>query len=314
VKAPYSYAALESHLIWGKSLLTQLQKLVRPLLGVDTSAPRRRGPRIAGPIFATVFLLSGAQAQNIVGQDSAGASSTNVRESLASALSSYESGNFHEATDRLSKVLQLDPNNRDALKMSAASYRSLGRYTEEAQIYDKIIAFEPTDAVTLDNRAVALFHLKRYSEMQQDFARANELNPNGEIGRIFNNSGSVQFALGNYQKAHDDFVAAELKGKSSPYLVWTDRILRQLNGNDLPPADWRPDINSYHTDLTISRPGHYLIDMPDKDQATNAPQNGVSSLAGTVGTRISFGGSADQPFQYAPGFNVWSGAVINDPQ
>jgi len=235
---------------------------------------------------------------------------------LTSAFSAMDTGDYQKAVEGFAKVLQLDAKNLNAMKMSAVSYMRLKNYEKEAEMYDKILAADPSDGFTMSMRGVALYRLNRFKDMEASFAKAKEISP--KDGEIFENSGKCQMLLGNYKKANGDFLAAKENGKLSADgavgLIWTKRILRQMNGDGVPPADWKPDVASYHTDMNLSRPRGYLINMPEKEDATSDQQGGIRSLAGQIGTRFSFSGSSDQPFEYAPGFKVWDGAVINDPK
>jgi len=233
-------------------------------------------------------------------------------------FSAFVMGDHAKALEGFARALQVDPKHKDALFFSAVCYQRLGQSEKEVEMYDRLLAIDPGRSVALSNRGAALFQLKRFKEMEESFRKAKAADP--KDGHVFLNSGICLLQIGHFQEAHDDLLAAKekltsdaAKAKSSNYLLWTKRILRQITGKGTPPADWKPDISSYHTDLRLSRQGGLLIDMPEKDAAPKAT-GGLTSLAGLVGTRMSFGGSSEKPFEYAPRFAVWEGAVINDPQ
>lgn len=267
-------------------------------------------------LIVLVVMLSSLQAQDKAEQPSVAVNSEAASKLFESALSTLEAGDYQKALEGFAQVLQIDPKHHDAMKMSAVSYMRLKDYNKEAEMYDKILAADPTDGLTMSMRGVALFRLKRFKDMEESFAKAKRITP--KDGEIFENSGKCQMLLGNYQRSNDDFLAAKEKGKLSDDgaagLMWTKRIIRQMDGDGVPAADWKPDVASYHTDMRLSRPTGYLINMPEREDATNDQQGGIKSLAGQIGTRFSFGGSSDQPFEYAPGVKVWDGAVINDPK
>jgi len=255
------------------------------------------------------------------GEEKPKASEQSASKFYDDGFSAFVMGDHAKALDGFSRALQVDPKYKDALFFSAVCYQRLGQSDKEVEMYDRLLAIDPGRSVAMSNRGAALFQLKRFKEMEESFTKAKAADP--KDGHIFLNSGIGLLQIGRFQEAHDDLLAAKgkltseleeaAKAKSSNYLLWTKRILRQVTGKGVPPADWKPDISSYHTDFRLSDQGGLLIDMPEKDAVPEAT-GGLTSLAGVVGTRMSFGGSSEKPLEYAPRFVVWEGAVINDPQ
>ena len=243
---------------------------------------------------AVAFALILAMRSSLLSQSQQpGTSSGDANEEISKGFELFQGGKYTEALASFTKVLETDAANTNALFFSALCHQRLREYAGEVECYDRLLKIEAKSCVAWSNRGVALTYLDRHSEAEDSFLQALRADANDPI--VYLNRGTCRLRVGRYVEANADFTEAKKLGKTSPYALWIERIQRQLTGKDVPPKEWKPNVDAYHTDIDLSKPGRPLV------------------AAGTGGERYRFQGTADAPFEYAPAFYVWQGAVLGDP-
>lgn len=116
-------------------------------------------------------------------------------------------GKRTESIDRMKQVLQLDPNDAQALNYLGYSYAEMGIHLDEALKYIKqAIEIRPRDAFILDSLGWTYFKLKRYDDAVKALEEAIDLvNDDSTIiehlGDVYAARRSIRKALKQYQKA-----------------------------------------------------------------------------------------------------------------
>lgn len=173
-------------------------------------------------------------------------------------------------------------------------------YAGAVAAYDQYTRIDPDNALVWANKAANLLKLERYAEMETSLQRARDLDPKDDT--YLANRVTSAIVTGQYHLAREALISLEEIGKPRPdYDNWTRNVLRILEGTDLPPAGWRPDYTRYGTVVeAVSSPGFMA--------------NFSAKKAAGLGTKLSFRGSEEGPFKLSPGFTVWDGAVLIDPE
>ena len=82
----------------------------------------------------------------------------------------------------LKKLIQLEPENAQALNALGYTWANNGIKLKEANSYiDKALAMEPNDAAILDSKGWVLYKLGNYNESEKYLMRALKLNDDPEI-------------------------------------------------------------------------------------------------------------------------------------
>ena len=63
-----------------------------------------------------------------------------------------------------SKVLELDPNNYEAIKGKGKCFHEMKNYDSAVEEYNKAISINPKDASAYAERAFAYYHSKQYEK------------------------------------------------------------------------------------------------------------------------------------------------------
>lgn len=116
-------------------------------------------------------------------------------------------GKRNESIKRMKQVLQLDPNDAQALNYLGYSYAEKGTHLEEALKYIKhALSIRPQDAFILDSLGWTYFKLKRYDEAVAALEEAISLVDDDStivehLGDVFAARHSIKKALKQYQRA-----------------------------------------------------------------------------------------------------------------
>lgn len=90
----------------------------------------------------------------------------------------YEAGQYEQALASYDRVIDLNPNNVEALNNRALTLSNLGRDDDALADYNRSLQLRPDKMEILSNRGNALSHLGRYNDALADFTRAFQLHPN----------------------------------------------------------------------------------------------------------------------------------------
>ncbi len=97
----------------------------------------------------------------------------------------YGYKDFILAMKQFEIVLKQEPDNFDALALSAAIYRRQGEWSKSQKLYNRILKSDPLDALILTNFAYSCSLLRNYSKAQEYYDRALSIRPDWDD--LYNN-------------------------------------------------------------------------------------------------------------------------------
>lgn len=235
-------------------------------------------------LFSFISLNVSAETITNPGQDAYG-----------KAQDAWEKGEWENALTMCDEALKVNKRYKEAWLLKGQIFWQMKNYKMALSCFDEYLKIDPKNVMVWVNRGANLFELERYKEMQDNFDRALSLDP--KYSPLYKNIGVNYLLMGNFEDSYKAFQKLEELGETSMYFSWTKRMLQITNESYGPPENWSVNLDSYQTvlDLSDSSKSGYLV-----------------NLTSTVGTAIKFAGSSEQPFKYAPNFEVWDGAMIFD--
>jgi len=90
----------------------------------------------------------------------------------------YNQGKYDEALRLYNYVLELLPDNFQALANRGITYEKLGEHPKALDDYNNAFTINPNDAVILNNRSIIYMKLYKYPEAQADLEKLLKLKPN----------------------------------------------------------------------------------------------------------------------------------------
>lgn len=240
----------------------------------------------------------------------------NAEDFLKKGISYFEEEKFEQALEYFNKSIELNKKNKKAWKYKAYVLNYLNRYAEVVTAWDEYVKIDPKSSAVWVNRGIALYRINKYPEAMLSFDKAIKIDP--KAPQIYKNRGTIKFDMGNYKEALADLEQAKNFDYPidhiSGYITTLKRVLRQIEGKDVPPKNWKPDYDTYHTIYEDLRTDDMLVFlMLDKWGDMPQPESGGAVPAGGIpGTKVGFKGSQEEPLSFAPNFYVWDGAYIND--
>jgi len=140
------------------------------------------------------------------------------------------SGDYSNAIDAFTKVIEFNPKDTFAYSNRGLSYSNLGNYRRAIEDYDKAIELNPKIASTYHKRGTAYDRLGNYRQSIEDFDRAIKLNPKDATS--YNNRGTAYGQLGEYRRAIEDFDRAiKLNPKDAGAYVNRGKAYAALGNN-----------------------------------------------------------------------------------
>jgi len=139
---------------------------------------------------------------------------------------------YEEAFELLDKVLEINPNFSYAWNTKGAIYLELKNYEEAIKCFNKAIEFNPNFLEAWSNRGLAYSDLERYIEAIKNFEKALEIDPKDV--ESWDGMGIALMCHGDFEKAEKCFnKAIEINPKSS-YTLYNFACLKsQQNEEDL---------------------------------------------------------------------------------
>ncbi len=131
-----------------------------------------------------------------------------VRDAISLAMQRYESGDLVDAAHIYQAILEVYPEEVDALHFLGITEHQLGRSDLALSHLDRALALVSDSTVILNNRGNVLRSLGRLDEAEADYRRALDLCPE-HVGAL-SNLGALQRVRGDYEGA----VATLRKGTS----------------------------------------------------------------------------------------------------
>jgi tetratricopeptide (TPR) repeat protein len=218
-----------------------------------------------------------------------------AKNSYTKAQSAWEQGQWETALSLSDEALKMNRRFKEAWQLKGQIYWQMKNYKMALKSYQQYLKIDPKNALVWVNLSMTFFELERYKDMEQSYAKAKEIDP--QYAPLYQNMGVNYLKMGRYEDAHKAFATLHELGDTSIYFLWTNRMLQTINAENAPPENWKVNADSYQTvlDLTDPTKSGYLV-----------------MLTSSVGTAFRFSGSSDNPFKYAPNFDVWNGAMIFD--
>lgn len=141
----------------------------------------------------------------------------------------FESNDSLAQTKLYQEVLELDPNNRNALNNIAVALSRQNRFTEAINYLNKSIAIFPDYALAYANRANAFNQLSKLELASKDVEKAIELNPNLEWA--YSIKGNILTKQGEFEEAEKQLQKAIDINPNSPQAYFNLAYFREETGN-----------------------------------------------------------------------------------
>jgi tetratricopeptide (TPR) repeat protein len=216
-------------------------------------------------------------------------------EPFTKAQAAWEKGEWERALSLCDEALKVNRRYKDAWLLKAQVFWQMKNHKMAVTSFDEYLRIDPKNAVVWVNRGANLYELGRYKDMQDSFDKALSLDPT--CLPLYKTMGIDHLLMGNYGDAYRAFLKMQELGETSTYLALAGRLVQITDPSKAPPKSWGVNLSSYQTVLELTEP---------------AKAGFLVNLTSTLGTVIRFKGSAEEPFKYAPNFEVWDGAIIFD--
>lgn len=120
----------------------------------------------------------------------------------------YErTGRYEDAAEHFRRVLELQPENGQAMNYLGYMWADIGENLEQAlELVRRAVDLDPTNGAFVDSLGWALFRLGEFEEARRHLERANQLVP--EDSTILEHLGDVYVALGDSHRAREAYESA----------------------------------------------------------------------------------------------------------
>ncbi|MCS6958596.1 MAG: tetratricopeptide repeat protein [Pseudanabaenaceae cyanobacterium SKYGB_i_bin29] len=158
------------------------------------------------------------------------------------ALQAYEEGNYQEAVEQGSKVLEIAPDYAEVLNMMGVSVYKLGDAAKGAEYLQKALELAPKHKDIPANLGLILDRLGQIPAAIECFRRALEIKPTPEV---HNNLGNAYQKLGDNEKAIEQYRLAISYGKKDPKHYFNlGNALKAIN-------DWEGALENFQQAIEI---------------------------------------------------------------
>jgi tetratricopeptide (TPR) repeat protein len=107
---------------------------------------------------------------------------------------------YDEAIERMRRVLEIDPNQTDALNYIGYTYAEQGRRLDEAmELIKRALEFEPESGMIIDSLGWVYYQKGQYDEALDSLEKAVSLEP--DVPEIIEHLGDVYFKTTQYEKS-----------------------------------------------------------------------------------------------------------------
>jgi tetratricopeptide (TPR) repeat protein len=129
-----------------------------------------------------------------------------INNTIRSAISYYQTGDFQQAKESCEKVLRVQPDNANMLHLLGLVLYQLGHYDLSIQYIQQALAFEPYDAGLYYDLGNVLEDKGQLSDAIISYQKALQINPDypeayNNLGFAFRKRGRIDEAISCYQKA-----------------------------------------------------------------------------------------------------------------
>ena len=190
-----------------------------------------------------------------------------LAEAIQLGLEHHQAGQLPEAERIYQQVLQLDPNNSEALHLLGVIAHQVGKNEIAAELIAKALTIQPEFSEALCNLGLALYTLKRYEEALVSFDKALTIKP--DYAQVLRNRGLTlqklqrsDEALASYNKT------LTIKPDFAEALLNRGNVLRDLKhyAEALASYDKALKIKPESAEVLCSR-GNALHDLKRYDEA-----------------------------------------------
>jgi tetratricopeptide (TPR) repeat protein len=166
---------------------------------------------------------------------------------LQSAYQHYQAGDLNQAGNTFKKILKVEPDNIDALRMLGGICYQLGDFDNAIIYIKKEIEIAPSNAIAYNNLGLVLQAKGVLTEAINCFRKAVTLSPRVpdvyyNLGLACQNAGQIDEAIMNYQKAiqiepglieayNNLGVLLRAKGRLDEAIAWCRKALRMNPSN-----------------------------------------------------------------------------------
>ena len=213
--------------------------------------------------------------------------------------SALQEKDLNKALASFDQSLTKDEKNKDVWMHKGVVLRRLGKHSDEIACWKRCTEIFPQEPFGWRNQGIAFLVSEKYTQALASLNKAVVLKPDEGVGYF--QRGECWFLMGQYEKALADFTKSKANKFSDETMdteiLWLNRLLRQLQGKDIPSKDWKPDYETYSRIVEDANFDGMLVSvMVEKAMAE----------------KIGFKGTEKEPLQFAPAFYVWDGVWFND--
>lgn len=199
-----------------------------------------------------------------------------------------QTGRVQEAAELLSRAVALNPGRADALNDLGIARQALGRFEAALEAYERAIALDPDFAEAYVNRGDALADLQRHEAALESYARAIALKPG--IADFHINRGNALSALKLHEAALESYDRAiSLKPEYAEAYYNRGETLRELN---------RPEaaLESFGCALRLKPDHENLYGLWLHTKMTVCDWNGIEGDFSTLAWKMERNECASPPF------------------
>ena len=109
--------------------------------------------------------------------DSFGNSNKNIQELENNVIKMIDESNFEKAISYLDQILEIEPNNTNALNNKGGALIKSGNYSESIKYFDSVLSLNQNNTEALNNKAIALYNQELYVQSLRTFYKSLETDP-----------------------------------------------------------------------------------------------------------------------------------------
>ncbi len=225
---------------------------------------------------------------------------TDLKAALRAAIQHHQAGRLQQAEQIYRRVLEVQPNNADALQLLGLMAHQVGRHETAIRLIGKAIQVNPSHAALHNNLGEAQRALGRFSDAIASYRRALAIKPDyaeahNNLGIVLAEQGDLDDAVASYRRAQalkPDYAEAHNNLGTA--------LRRQGNSEDAIASYHRalaikPDYAEAHSNLGVT-----LAEQGDFDDASASYRRALAikpdyaGVHNNLGTALAEQGKPDQ--------------------
>ena len=147
-------------------------------------------------------------------------SQTDEESLMEKGLNALNNSQPEKAMSYFDKILEIDPENVQALMNKGSILGTLGSHSEAIYYYDKILEIEPNNTSILNNKGTAFSNLEKYSEALSYFDKVLQIDPANKLAMSLKS-----YVLTNF------FLDSPRNEIFQRMVIYTQIIIRNSNDN-----------------------------------------------------------------------------------